>query len=99
MTILVTGATSGIGLATARALARTGAHVVIGARDAGRGGSAVEELSRLGGTAELLTIDMASFGSVRRAAERFSREHRSLDVLVNNAGIVSPERRVTEDGH
>ena len=99
MRVLVTGATSGIGLATARALAKTGAHVIVGARDAGRGGSVVQEVSRGGGTAELLMIDMASFDSVRRAAEGFSREHRGLDVLVNNAGIVSRDRRVTGDGH
>jgi retinol dehydrogenase-12 len=98
-TVLVTGATSGIGLATARALAKAGAHVVVGARDAARGERTVEELCAGGETAELLQIDLASFDSVRRAAERLSRGRRGLDVLINNAGVVSPVRRVTGDGH
>ncbi len=98
-TVLVTGATGGIGLETARALAKTGVRVVIGARDAARGQAVVDELVRGGGSAELLKMDMASFASVRRGAERFADAHARLDVLVNNAGIVVRERRLTEDGH
>ncbi len=97
-TVLVTGATGGIGLETARALAKMGARVVIGARDVARGQAVVDEI-RGGGEAELLEIDMASFASVRRAAERFARAHARLEVLVNNAGIAVRERRLTEDGH
>jgi NAD(P)-dependent dehydrogenase (short-subunit alcohol dehydrogenase family) len=98
-TVLVTGATGGIGLETARALARMGARVVVGARDVSRGQAIVEEVSVGGGSAELLEIDMASFASVRRAAERLAAEHPKLDVLVNNAGVVVRERRRTADGH
>jgi retinol dehydrogenase-12 len=98
-TVLVTGATGGIGLETARALARMGAKVVVGARDASRGRAVVEELARGGGIAELLEIDMASFASVRKAAERLAAAHPKLDVLVNNAGVVVRERRLTGDGH
>ena len=97
--VLVTGATGGIGLETARALARMGARVVVGARDAARGQAVVDELLRGGGQAELLETDLASFASVRRAAERFTAAHARLDVLVNNAGVAVRERRVTEDGH
>ena len=96
-TVLVTGATGGIGLETARALARMGARVVVGARDARRGGEVVEEIRRAGGQAELLEMDMLSFASVRRAAQ--ARGNRPLDVLVNNAGIVVRERQLTGDGH
>ncbi|HJW15432.1 MAG TPA: SDR family NAD(P)-dependent oxidoreductase [Thermoanaerobaculia bacterium] len=96
--VLVTGATGGIGLETARSLARMGARVVVGARDA-RGQAVVDELLRGGGQAELLEMDLASFASVRRAAERFTAAHARLDVLVNNAGVAVRERRVTEDGH
>lgn len=98
-TVLVTGATGGIGLETARALARMGAAVVIGARDATRGQAVVDELNRAGGRAELLRVDMASFASVREAAERFAAQHESLDVLVNNAGIATATRQVSPDGH
>lgn len=98
-TVLVTGATSGIGLETARALAKTGAHVVVGARDSGRGEVVVEELVRAGGSAELFLADMASFASVRQACERFAGAHAELHVLVNNAGIASRKRVVTGDGH
>jgi retinol dehydrogenase-12 len=98
-TVLVTGATGGIGLETARALARMGAHVVIGARDAARGRAVVDELVRSGGKAELLPIDMASLASVREAAARFAAAHPKLDVLVNNAGIVTRGRQVSPDGH
>ncbi len=98
-TILVTGATGGIGLETARALARMGARAVVGARDVSRGNAVVEEIARGGGSAELLEIDMASFASVRKAAERFAAAHPKLDVLVNNAGVAVRERRLTGDGH
>jgi retinol dehydrogenase-12 len=98
-TVLVTGATGGIGLETARALAKMGARVVIGARDAARGQAVVDEIARGGGRAELLEMDLASFASVRRASERFGGAHARLDVLVNNAGVAVRERRLTEDGH
>ena len=99
MSALITGATGGIGLETARALAQMGADVVIGARDPARGQAVIDEIARNGGRAELLPIDMASFASVRRAAERFSATHPKLDVLVNNAGIVVRQRRLSVDGH
>ncbi len=98
-TILVTGATSGIGLETARALAQTGGRVVVAVRDPVRGGAVVRELTAAGGVAELLVIDLASFASVRQAAAQFLEQHRSLDVLVNNAGVVTRRREVTVDGH
>lgn len=98
-TVLVTGATGGIGLETSRALARLGDLVLVGARDAARGEAVVEELRGAGGRAEVLLIDLASFESTRQAARRAAAAHPALDVLINNAGGVSRERRVTADGH
>jgi NAD(P)-dependent dehydrogenase (short-subunit alcohol dehydrogenase family) len=98
-TVLVTGATSGIGLETARALAKKGARVVVGARDARRGQAVVDEITAGGGHAELLEIDMASFVSIRKAADRIVAAHSSLDVLVNNAGTAVSGRRLSPDGH
>ena len=98
-TVLVTGATSGIGLETARQLAAMGAHVVLGVRDPARGAEVAARIVREGGSAEVLPIDLASFASVREAAARFAAAHDRLDVLVNNAGIALSRRAVSKDGH
>ncbi len=98
-TVLITGATGGIGLEAAKELARRGDRVVIGARDAARSQTVVSEIARAGGQAEFLRIDMASFASIREAAGCLSAAHPKLDVLVNNAGVVTKKREVSVDGH
>jgi len=97
--VVVTGATSGIGLETARGLAQLGAQVVVGARDPSRGRAVVDELRQGGLGAELLELDLASFASVRAASSRFLAAHQTLDVLVNNAGVVMRRRELSPDGH
>ncbi len=97
--VLVTGATSGIGLETARQLAALGASLVLGVRDAARGAEVARRIVEEGGEAEVLVVDLASFASVREAAARFAVKHGHLDVLVNNAGIALPRREVSVDGH
>lgn len=98
-TVLVTGATSGIGLEAVRALARQGWRVVVGARDAARGKAVVDELVGAGGQAELFLADVSSLASLRAAAPRLAAAHPRLDVLVNNAGTAMRRRRVTGEGH
>jgi retinol dehydrogenase 12 len=97
-TVLITGATSGIGLETARAVAQDGARIIVGARDPGRGQAVVDEIRAHNGSAELLPIDLASFASINAAATQFLAAHSTLDVLVNNAGVATARREVTADG-
>jgi NAD(P)-dependent dehydrogenase (short-subunit alcohol dehydrogenase family) len=95
---VVTGATSGIGKATAAALAGRGAQVVLVGRDRGRGEAAAAELAAAGGPAPRLEVaDLASMGQVRTLADRLGALER-IDVLVNNAGLMAGQRRVTVDG-
>ena len=98
--VLITGANSGIGKVTARALAQRGATVVCTARDRERGEQAVADIRQHGGNpnVELLTADFAQMRDVRALAEQFVRRHRRLDVLINNAGLMLSRRRVTPDG-
>lgn len=99
-TVLVTGANQGIGKATAIALAEQGADVVLLSRNPGKGRAALAEVQAAsrGGKAELLVADFSSLADVRRAAAEFRSKHGRLDVLVNNAGLIVPERHVTGDG-
>lgn len=99
-TCLVTGATSGIGKETALRLALLGATVVIVARDASRGAAAEAEITSRGRLAkvEVMTADLSSLAQVRRLAGDVLGRHGRLDVLVNNAGVISPRRQLTADG-
>lgn len=92
--MLVTGGTSGLGLATARALARDGAEVVITGRDPAR----CEAAAAAAGAAGFFTADFAEPAQVAALAEEFKRRYRRLDVLINNAGAVYQRRRVTAHG-
>ncbi|MBA3953430.1 MAG: SDR family oxidoreductase [Rubrobacter sp.] len=96
---LVTGGTSGIGKATATALAAMGADVVVVGRNPERGERAAAEIrAQTGGTVDLALADLSSQAGVRSLAEEFRRRYDRLDVLVNNAGLVQSTRTETPDG-
>jgi retinol dehydrogenase 14 len=98
-TVLVTGATSGIGKATARALARMGARVLIVGRDPAKCAAVQDELKAdTGGTVERLAADLSSQASIRQLAEEVRSRTGGLHVLVNNAGGYFGSRRLTVDG-
>jgi NAD(P)-dependent dehydrogenase (short-subunit alcohol dehydrogenase family) len=91
-TVIVTGANSGLGLITARELARVGARVVLAVRDPARGEQAAETIQ---GTTEVRALDLADLASIHAFAAAWKGD---LDILVNNAGVMAlPERR-TKDG-
>lgn len=100
-TAVVTGATSGLGYETARALAEAGAEVVLTGRDERKGLQAVESISRAvaGARVHFEPLDLASLASVAAFAERTRSSRQSLDLLINNAGVMAlPRRQVTADG-
>jgi NAD(P)-dependent dehydrogenase (short-subunit alcohol dehydrogenase family) len=99
--VIITGANSGIGYHAASALARHGAEVVLACRDAQRGADAIARLQREtpGARLQLEQLDLASLASVRAFAERELALRRPLDLLINNAGVMAPPRRLeTKDG-
>ena len=99
-TVLVTGANSGLGLITARELARAGATVVLTAREPGKCDSAVAEIRERVPDALLdpALLDLASLESVRELASAVAADHERIDVLVNNAGVMMPPQATTADG-
>jgi NAD(P)-dependent dehydrogenase (short-subunit alcohol dehydrogenase family) len=99
-TAVVTGANSGLGLVTARELARAGANVVLACRNLAKGEAARRQIEAAapGAPLELEELDLSSLESVRAFAERFRGRHDRLDLLINNAGVMAPPRSRTADG-
>lgn len=97
---VITGATSGIGLESARALAERGADLLLIGRDPERTRSLADELNRasVGGRARAVVADLASLDSVRSAGREIVRRCAGVHVLINNCGIWNTRRQLSEDG-
>ncbi len=98
--VVVTGGTSGIGLATACLLAEAGAHLTVVARNRERGQSALALLRKINpdGQHHIWEMDFASLESVGSATRKYVVEAQPVDVLVNNAGLINSRRKLTVDG-
>ena len=99
-TVVVTGANSGLGYETSRALAARGAHVVLACRDLLKGGVASERIAKEHPSAsvELAELDLSSLASIRSFVEGFTSRHMQLHILCNNAGVMALPYRQTADG-
>jgi NAD(P)-dependent dehydrogenase (short-subunit alcohol dehydrogenase family) len=97
---IVTGGNTGIGKATVEGLARQGATVVLACRDLSKGRAALDDIKAKTGSTELhlLQLDLASLKSVRAFAKAFTDKFPRLDVLLENAGVSTSKRQLTEDG-
>ena len=99
-TVIVTGANSGLGYETARALARKNAHVVLAVRSQERGEAAIKQILQELPTAllEFMPLDLSNLASISQFAETFKATHSQLDILANNAGIMDIPYQKTADG-
>jgi NAD(P)-dependent dehydrogenase (short-subunit alcohol dehydrogenase family) len=97
---VVTGANSGLGVITARELARAGAKVVIACRDTAKGETSAAEIRAQvpGADLDVRALDLADLASVRGFVARLGGERDQVDLLINNAGVMAPPRRTTVDG-
>jgi NAD(P)-dependent dehydrogenase (short-subunit alcohol dehydrogenase family) len=99
-TALITGGTSGIGLATARKLAQLGIHVLVAGRNAERGTKAADEIRAAGGKADFISSDLRGADTARELARKATElGNGHVDILINNAGIYpfGPTQEMTEE--
>ena len=98
---VVTGANGGLGLSTARDLAAKGAHVVMAVRDAAKAEAAVDQIRAVvpDASLELVPLDLSSQASTKEAAAAIVAAHPSIDLLVNNAGVMGIPQSTTVDGY
>ncbi len=98
--VVVTGASAGIGVETARALASAGARVVMAVRDTAKGEKAAAQIRESVPDAqlEIRELDLGSLASVRAFGESFRADHDTLDLLINNAGVMACPQAQTSDG-
>jgi len=92
---VITGANTGLGFETAKALAAKGAHVVIAVRNTDKG---VQAADRISGAVSVQALDLTSLDSIRTAADQLKADHPRIDLLINNAGVMTTPKGTTKDG-
>ncbi|WP_370464782.1 SDR family NAD(P)-dependent oxidoreductase [Mycolicibacterium sp. P1-18] len=99
-TAVVTGANTGLGYETAAALAAKGAHVVLAVRNLEKGKAAADLIARRspGADVTLQQLDLTSLDSVHEASDQLHAAHDRIDLLVNNAGVMTTPKATTKDG-
>ena len=97
---IVTGANTGLGLETAKALAAHGAHVVLAVRNTEKGKAAADAITAAHSNADitLQSLDLSSLESIRRASDELKSRYDKIDLLINNAGVMWTEKSTTADG-
>jgi NAD(P)-dependent dehydrogenase (short-subunit alcohol dehydrogenase family) len=99
LNVLITGATSGIGKETGKALAEKGANIIIASRDMAKGKAVKSEIDKTSqGKVSVLHCDLASQDSIRRCCAEYRQQYDKLDVLINNAGVWNTRFKETPDG-
>lgn len=98
--IVITGGNSGLGFETAKTFAQKGAEVVLACRSTERGNTATESILKENPDAKIdaMKLDLMSLSSIRSFSDSFKQKHSRLDILINNAGIMTCPYALTEDG-
>ena len=99
-TAVITGANTGLGYETAAALAAKGAHVVLAVRNIEKGKEAARRIEQAtpGAQVQVQELDLTSLDSIRAAADELRSAHESIDLLINNAGVMMTPKSTTKDG-
>ncbi|MGV0793963.1 SDR family NAD(P)-dependent oxidoreductase [Mycolicibacterium sp. XJ1819] len=99
-TAVITGANTGLGYETAKELAAKGAHVVLAVRNVDKGKDAIERITAAvpGAGVAIQELDLGSLESVREAAAALRSDYQTIDLLINNAGVMMPPKSTTKDG-
>ncbi len=98
-TIIITGANTGIGLATAETFIKDGHHVIIACRNPEKAKTAQQHLESFGtGQVDVIHLDLNSLEQINQAANEIIAKYEKIDVLVNNAGMMTPDLEATADG-
>lgn len=98
--ILITGGNAGIGRATAKALAQTGAKIILACRNSSKAEKTVSEIKRETGNDQIYSVacNLASFESIRTCVKTYKNQFERLDILINNAGVVTDKLKFTKEG-